>query len=211
MKKSRLLIISMIITLASTLGKAQTIKQVTIGNQIWMSENLNVSKFKNGDPIKEAKSKEDWVLASTNKEPAWCYVNNDSITKYGKLYNLYAVIDPRGLAPQGWHVCSLDEVNVLIANVGGISKAGASLKSQIIKGKDIYYNKYKFSGLLCGYRDAEWDFMKVSAEGKYWTSTTEIYSRKLYAQYFMLANYAEQIYIHSGNDKDGLSVRCVKD
>ena len=38
-------------------------KTVVIGSQTWMSENLNVSTFRNGDPIPEAKTNEEWKKA----------------------------------------------------------------------------------------------------------------------------------------------------
>lgn len=81
-------------------------KSVTIGTQVWMKENLNVSTFRNGDPIPEAKTAEEWKAAGEAKQPAWCYYDNDpkNGAKYGKLYNWYAVNDPRGIAPVGWHV-----------------------------------------------------------------------------------------------------------
>jgi len=50
---------------------------VIIGNQIWMAENLNVSTFRNGDIIPEAKSNEAWQKAGEVGQPAWCYYNND--------------------------------------------------------------------------------------------------------------------------------------
>jgi uncharacterized protein (TIGR02145 family) len=84
---------------------------VKIGTQTWMTENLNVTHFRNGDSIPEAKTDEEWKTASDNKQPAWCYYNNDTANgkKYGKLYNWYAVNDLRGLAPVGWHISSDDE------------------------------------------------------------------------------------------------------
>jgi uncharacterized protein (TIGR02145 family) len=83
-------------------------QNVTIGKQVWMSKNLNVDKFRNGDPIPEAKTKEEWLKAGENKQPAWCYYENNPAngTKYGKLYNWYAVNDIRGLAPIGYHTPS---------------------------------------------------------------------------------------------------------
>jgi hypothetical protein len=74
-------------------------KAAIIGDQHWMVENLNVSHFRNGDPIPEAKTNEEWELAGTEGKPAWCYCNNDpgNASTYGKLYNRYAVNDPRGL------------------------------------------------------------------------------------------------------------------
>jgi uncharacterized protein (TIGR02145 family) len=86
--------------------KPYTCKEERIGDQIWMAENLTVTKFRNGDPIPEARSIEEWVNAGENKEPAFCYVNNDpnTVNQYGVLYNWYAVVDRRGLAPEGWHI-----------------------------------------------------------------------------------------------------------
>ena len=61
--------------------------EVKIGKQIWSKQNLNVSTFKNGDVIKEAKTKEEWVEAYQKKIPAWCYYDNseENGKKYGKL------------------------------------------------------------------------------------------------------------------------------
>ena len=87
---------------------AQTDNTVSIGDQIWMCKNLNVAYFSNGDPIPEAKTEEEWLLAEDEEKPAWCYYDNDPANGeiYGKLYNWHAVHDPRGLAPKGWHVPS---------------------------------------------------------------------------------------------------------
>ena len=84
-------------------------KSVIIGKQEWMSQNLNV------DIIPEAKTEEEWEKAGEEKRPAWCYYDNDISNgeKYGKLYNCYAVSDPRGLAPKVWHVPTYDELNAL--------------------------------------------------------------------------------------------------
>ncbi|MFM7765029.1 MAG: FISUMP domain-containing protein, partial [Sphingomonadales bacterium] len=80
--------------------------EVTIGKQVWMTKNLDVDKFRDGSSIPEAKTDEEWKKAGKNKQPAWCYYNNDPANgaKYGKLYNWYAVNDSRGLAPVGYHI-----------------------------------------------------------------------------------------------------------
>ena len=52
---------------------AVNIKSVQIGTQTWMVENLNVSTFRNGDPIKEARTAQEWKMAGENEQPAWCY------------------------------------------------------------------------------------------------------------------------------------------
>lgn len=84
---------------------------VKIDSQTWMTENLSVVTFRNGDPILVAKSINEWVNAGNNKTPALCYINNDPNTvNKGILYNWYAVNDSRGLAPEGWHIPSHIEV-----------------------------------------------------------------------------------------------------
>lgn len=67
-------------------GKYDT---VLIGSQIWMSKNLDVSHFRNGEKIPYAASAEEWKKAAENKDPVWCYYDNDEANgeKYGKLYN----------------------------------------------------------------------------------------------------------------------------
>jgi hypothetical protein len=72
----------------------------------WTTKNLDVDTFRNGDIIPEAKTDEEWELAIHIKKPAWCYYENDPENgkKYGRLYNKFAVMDPRGLAPDGYHI-----------------------------------------------------------------------------------------------------------
>src|SRR6185436_5977257 len=74
---------------------------VTIGTQTWMSRNLDVSRFRNGEPIPEARTTEEWIEAGKNGRPVWCYYENkpELGVIYGRLYNWFAVADPRGLAP----------------------------------------------------------------------------------------------------------------
>ena len=103
--------------------------EVKIDSQIWMNQNLNVNTFKNGDPIPHAKSNDDWEKAGKNKQPAWCYYENDpkNGAKYGKLYNWYAVNDKRGLAPAGWHVPTDAEWTIYETFLG--TEAGKKFKS----------------------------------------------------------------------------------
>src|ERR1043165_1390179 len=93
-------------------------QSVQIGTQTWSTKNLDVSKFRNGDAITEAKTAAEWMAAAEQRKPAWCYYNNDASNgkKYGKLYNWFAVSDPRGLAPDGWHVPSDAEWITLTGN-----------------------------------------------------------------------------------------------
>lgn len=87
-----------------------------IGNQIWMLDNLCVTTFKNGDPVPEARSKQEWANADINKEPAWCYFKSDAKgdKSNGLLYNWYAIEDPRGLAPIGWKIPTIQDFRHLM-------------------------------------------------------------------------------------------------
>ena len=78
-----------------------------INNKEWSSKNLAVKKYRNGDNIPQVQSPSEWANLTTG---AWCYYNNDSNNEnYGILYNWYAVNDPRGLSPNGWHIPSDNE------------------------------------------------------------------------------------------------------
>ena len=102
---------------------------IKIGNQIWMNKNLNVDHYRNGDTIPEITNGVEWPNLTTG---AWCYYHNsDSLGNiYGKLYNWYAVNDPRGLAPQGWHVATDSDWIVLVNYLGGPDIAGGKLKEE---------------------------------------------------------------------------------
>jgi hypothetical protein len=85
MTNRKLIFISLIIAFVSSScvnSKSNSIKnpsnkEVRIGTQIWSIENLNVDKFRNGDSIPQAISEKDWVSAGENKQPAWCYYDNN--------------------------------------------------------------------------------------------------------------------------------------
>lgn len=106
--------------------------EIKIGNQIWMAENLDVGTFRNGDPIPEAKTKEEWLEAGKRKEPAWCYYNNDSSMGelYGRFYNWFAIMDFREISFDGWKVPTDDDWFELITFAGGMQVAGSELKSR---------------------------------------------------------------------------------
>jgi uncharacterized protein (TIGR02145 family) len=127
MKKGKILINIFVVFFLTSYLNAQT---VTIGTQVWMTKNLNVDKFRNGDSIPQAKTDEEWKKAGENGQPAWCYYDNNPANgaKYGKLYNFYAVNDSRGLAPKGYHIPTDAEWTTLIDYLG--SDAGKKMKSK---------------------------------------------------------------------------------
>lgn len=183
---------------------------VIIGQVKWGIANLNVSTFSNGDSIPEAKSNKDWVAAGEAGKPAWCYYNNDPVfgKRYGKLYNWFAVNDPRGLAPKGWKVASVEDWAKLTYVFGGIGKAGTKLKSD--KGwtdGSNGDNESGFNGLPGGYRVENGLFMNVGNTGIWWSSS-ESRATSANDHYMALNNALNQ---SSSPKQRGESVRCIKE
>ena len=191
-------------------------KTVVIGNQTWMAENLNVATFRNGDPIPEAKTDEEWDRAGKFKQPAWCYYNNDPKNGaiYGKLYNWYAVNDPRGLAPNGYKVASDNDFRILIDFLGGQSVAGQKMKSS----KEWWYecetsNYFGFSAIPAGkryatglYIDSTPTFEDLGETGYFWTSE-EFSSLVTLIRY---VNCSPGMDITAEFKQIGQSVRCIQ-
>jgi uncharacterized protein (TIGR02145 family) len=128
---------------SNTVVQTGSYKSVKIGMQTWMTENLNVSTFRNGDPIPEAKTKEEWDEACRNHKPMWCYLNQDSknSSNYGKYYNLFAVRDPRGLAPVGWRIPSEDEYCEMVVYLSPKTNCSYDLSADKLKSK-TGWNEY---------------------------------------------------------------------
>lgn len=185
--------------------------KVQIGDQVWMSENLSVTTFRNGDPIPEARTNEEWNLANIKKEPAWCHYENDGTNsrKYGKLYNWYAVNDSRGLAPKGWHIPSDPEWHKLVRFLGqdasGVKMKSLSGWAENGKGD----NASGFNGLPGGMRTENGWFDFVEKNG-YWWTTSETNSDG--AGVFMLKHdsYSAEMRLFLIKGR-GLSVRCLRD
>lgn len=188
--------------------------EVTIGKQVWMTENLNVDKFRNGDPITEAKTETEWREAGENGKPAWCYYNNnpDNGDRYGKLYNWHAVNDPRGLAPEGWKIPTKDDWVRLIDFLGGAGVTQKKLKStEYWSDSGNGSNESGFNGLPGGDRymsSPGTDGMGI--HGMWWSSTEK---NEKDAIAFRLTNYKVDDLddlLWAGSKYRGYSVRCLK-
>ena len=79
----------------------------------YSKENLDITHYRNGDPIPFVKSKKKWNNLTTG---AYCYYDNDP--EKGVLYNWYAVNDPRGLAPEGWKIPTIEELEQIDLTTG---------------------------------------------------------------------------------------------
>lgn len=184
---------------------------VMIGNQLWMAENLNVSSFRNGDPIPEVRSAGEWEKAGEAGQPAWCHYNNDPSMgdRFGKLYNWYAVNDPRGLAPEGWHVPSDDEWSVLSEELGGLTASGVQLKSATgWDGTGNGNNSSGFNALPAGGRGGQSGFTAQGRAAVFWSTTSKSRS---FAYYQVLHATRTGIFQETDDKMSGFSIRCIKD
>jgi len=181
--------------------------EVTIGSQVWTSKNLDVSKFKNGEEIPEAETKDQWKAFSDANEAAWCYYENK--TEYGKLYNWYAVNDPRGLAPAGFHIPTDAEWTTLTNYLGGETIAGAKMKSNTgWEDNGNGTNSSAFAGLPGGSRNLNGNFFFIGADGNWWSSSE---SNTNTAWYRYLYNGDGNVNRGFNNKQNGFSVRCLRD
>jgi uncharacterized protein (TIGR02145 family) len=183
---------------------------IKIGSQTWSTTNLNVDCFSNGDKIYEAKSYDDWIRVCEAQIPAWCYIENDTVSSIinGKLYNWFAISDSRKLVAKGWHVATDKDWTKLISYLGGEKIAGQKLKSSIGWNEDILsLNSSGFSAYPIGIKGFDGGFYGGKGEAYFWSPSKEKYPHCIRGLHQNSNEITRDIY-HSSL---GVSVRCVKD
>lgn len=187
--------------------------ELILDNQVWMKKNLNVSTFRNGDYILEAKTKEEWQQAFQNGTPAWCYYENNTYASekysYGKLYNWHAVIDPRGLAPSGWRIPSKEDWEQLINFLGGKFMAGGKMKT-VGGWKQHYAEKSFFFALPAGGRAGDGEFDGLNESCWFWSNYYELGVGPFFIV-LSSGDYAGLTNGSSSSEAFGLPVRCIKE
>lgn len=184
-------------------------RTVKIGNQVWMAENLRVTRYNNGDSITNPLDDVSWKFAGVG---AWCNYGNAPFldTVYGKLYNWYAISDPRGIAPKGWRIPSAADWQLLVDSLGGKDSAGASIKevSLLWQQDNPANNKSKFSARPGGYRDGYYGyFADINRLCYFWSSLPSNESFSLCVQLF---HYNKVVSIFGTRIASGMSIRCIK-
>jgi uncharacterized protein (TIGR02145 family) len=192
-----------------------TYNTVQIGTQVWMSENLKTSRYRNGGSIPYVVGNADWQALTTG---AWSYYDHDAANDpiYGKLYNWYTTLGDT-LCPTGWGVPTDAEWTTLTTYLGGESVAGGKMKSI----GTAYWaspntgatNESGFSVLPGGYRTYVGSFNLIRFGSAFFWSATEYdngsaWNRSLY-------NYNGNVYrdysSNATNKSVGASVRCLRD
>ena len=199
----------------------QTVK---IGEQWWMAENLKVTHYSNGDPVTNVTDDATWAGLSTS---AYCvYDNADSnVSTYGLLYNWYAAVDSRNIAPTGWHVPTDAEWKELEMYLGMSqgdadntnwrgTDEGSKLKntSGWAHSEDSNGNGSNESGFVAlpgGYRDnGNGVYYSVGAFGIWWSADE-------YGAAYALGRTLSYDHLDVNRNgrykQDGLSIRLIKD
>ncbi|SYZ72275.1 Major paralogous domain protein (modular protein) [Candidatus Zixiibacteriota bacterium] len=177
--------------------------------QVWMAQNLKVTHYRNGDSIQKVPDYDDWFHLSTG---AYCsYFNNDIfVDDYGRMYNWQAVNDTRNIAPDGWHVPSQDEWQILIDILGGGNSAGGKMKDTThwTSPDPTATNESGFCGLPGGFRDIVDDYGGMPFYAGLWTATESNIREAFYWSLYHGNSRCDASYTMK---QDGFSIRCVKD
>jgi len=195
-------------------------KIITIGEQVWMKENLKVTRYKNGDSLFSVWSDTEW--SQSGGIGAYTPVN------YGYCYNGHAaVIDPRGICPEGWHVSTDDEWKEMELYLGmspdevdlyAVAR-GTNQGDQIKSDSNVWYmggkgtNSSDFSGMPGGSRnDFNGIFGGHGEQGSWWSSTAFYVSKDNFSFWGRKVSYDNQkVYRHTYMIGAGLCVRCIRD
>jgi uncharacterized protein (TIGR02145 family) len=190
---------------------------VKIGSQEWTVQNLRTTKYANGDPIPNV-TDTSWGNLSTG---AWKWYDNNSQYEipYGKLYNAYAVCDPRNACPTGWHVPADAEWNSLIKLLDNVADTNivVGVQSQDVanKLKEIGNSHWIDLGGTneSGFTAVPGGSTRYQNLGNlaYWWSSTERNNKSGYSHWINDIVAPSQGERRDTSYKyDGLSVRCVK-
>ena len=191
-------------------------KTINVNGREWMAENLNVGHFQNGDQIFIVEENNGW--AGSILQPYSCYYDNiaASACPYGRIYNFYAVTDPRELCPVGWHVPDNGEWALLGDAFGGSSVAGGALKTVgTLDDTGLWYtpntnatNASGFSAVPGGYRSQYGVYTQMSFGAYYWAGQSAGSNDGWFSQLrYDYNNLTGNIF----DGRFGASVRCIKD
>ncbi len=186
---------------------------VRIGDQVWMAEDLHVTAYRNGDPICQAIDDGHWLYLGECQLGGFYFYKINNTTRI--LYNGYAINDPRGLAPEGWQIPTIEDWDLLIAHLGGQEEAGGKLKDTSIENwisPNIgATNSTAFTAVGAGCKEIidGGNYTKGIVTG-YWTKTPSQEANQFENHIFMLRHDTAAIARLNGFTDWGHSVRCIR-
>jgi uncharacterized protein (TIGR02145 family) len=209
---------------------ADPIESIQIGDQTWTKNNLDRERFRNGDIIEQAKTKDDWELAELFGGPRWCYLNFDPAneSKYGKLYNEDAIKDRRMLAPRGYHIATTEDwaklrnhygdesimIKKIMGGNGWNDKTGNDGLFQAAAGGFILNDgTFKIDYSHLGSLATEFEVLEsMTKRATWWISPSQFIVLEEVVPIFKRRRTEFKFVRKSDNPNwSGFSVRCVKD
>ncbi|MGE5425873.1 MAG: fibrobacter succinogenes major paralogous domain-containing protein, partial [Bacillota bacterium] len=198
---------------------------VRIGSQVWLTANLKTTHFNNGDAINYVTDDGEWAA---HANPAYCWYDNDATranTAFGALYNYKVIVDPRGVAPEGYRIPSKEDIMVFgdyfgleeyVTDQQGnpyqyIYKGGKSIRSNhywipaYIRGN----NSTGFTAIPGGFRFRDGYFLEGSSRAPWWTTT--IMDPGYYWTFYTGGQVVnDQIWLAGNPSTCGMAIRCLK-
>lgn len=206
-------------------------KTVKIGNQLWMAENLRVTRYNNGDPITDGTGFGNY---SAMRQPKLYFNYNDApanVAKYGRLYTWFVIADERGVCPPGWSIpdindwqklsTHLDALTIALSDLGIGQKEMSAVSGGMMKTEGTIESKTgiwkapnggatnisNLSIVPAGLRDPSGAFDGLGYNAAFWSLTSNDDNN---AQMFYCHFFNEGFFTNSFDKKSGYSVRCIK-
>jgi uncharacterized protein (TIGR02145 family) len=198
---------------------------VTIGNRVWLWENLYTTKYNDREtPIALVTNSVSWSQLTT---PAYCFYDNtlSSINVYGNLYNGFVATQPN-VCPIGYRVPKKTDWDDLAkASVSSVIGQDNTASSQyeyaniaaplIAQGTSFWTspntratNSLNFTALGGGGRDMNGTFVNLKKQARFWSQDGK--NSFLYVG-SLNANDNDFYLTYKLVNSYGLSIRCVKD
>ncbi|MDP2337020.1 MAG: fibrobacter succinogenes major paralogous domain-containing protein [Bacteroidota bacterium] len=186
---------------------------VSIGTQVWMKENLKVTRYRNGDVIGTTTPATLDVSGESTPKYQWAYNGDErNVAAYGRLYTWYAVTDSRNVCPTGWHIPTDAEWTTLTDYLGGAKIAGGKLKetgtAHWQSPNTGATNETGFTALPGSYRSISGEFSHFGNYGGWWSSS-EFNAYMAWPRY--MTGIVSYIGRYGYGKSIGFSVRCLKD
>jgi uncharacterized protein (TIGR02145 family) len=216
--------------------EGNTYATIDIGTQVWMAENLRVTRYADGTPIAELQDESDWG-ALTADAKAYCWYANlpDNEDTASVLYTWAAAMNGmsgsdtipsgiQGVCPDGWHLPSDPEwmelevfLGMTLVDAGKYEWRGSDEGVQL---KETGYSNWAqaaapgsntsgFTAVPGGFRSATGSFYNYNQYAAYWTATEQPGTDKAYLRALKFDN--EQVYRQYNTRSMGFSVRCLQD
>lgn len=201
-----------------------------IGDQEWMTENLRVTKYNNGNPINIAVDRYRCEIGIFNQIDTVAITEEIESKKIenGFYYNSLCISERNDIAPKGWRVPTKNDWELLINFCGGNSIAGEKLKSANGWKREVNQpSTYRFNKKPAFGGNNQSGF-RATASGKMFICYENVYDLEMYGHWWYLDKKSEESsdfgrilmnYINHSvtigeyikyRDEDYVPIRCIK-